>query len=119
MSKKNESIIRKILEGMFGTPLPKRRLIIGYDSKNFPTTHEFDLVSDDAELVGEIKSSKSISETGYKAALVDCLYLAKVQAKKKILVLTNEKFYTYFKRRAGGIICPEIDVMLIKFEDFF
>ena len=118
MSKKNESLVREILERIFGMLLPERTLIVGYDSKGFPKTHKFDLVSDDGKVVGEIKSSKSISEASYKAALVDCLYLTKVQANKKIFALTNEKFYKYFKRRASGLISPEIDVMLIRTEDF-
>jgi len=103
---------------MFGASLPKRKLVIGYDFQKFPKTHEFDLVSDDAQIIGEIKSSKSISEASYKAALVDCLYLTKVQAKKKILVLTSEMFYNYFKQKASGVISSEIDVILIKIEDF-
>lgn len=118
MSKKKENVVRKILEKMIGLSLPKRRLIVGYDGKGFPKTHEFDLVSDDSKVVGEIKSSRSISEASYKAALVDCLYLAKIQANKKMLVLTDEKFYGYFKRRAGGLISPEIDIMLVRTEDF-
>jgi len=114
MPQKNEIIVRKKLEEIIGVLLPKRRLVVGYDAKGFPKTHEFDLVSDDGKIVGEIKSSKSISETSYKAALVDCLYLAKIRANRRMLVLTDEEFLRYFKRRAGGLISPEIDVMLIR-----
>jgi len=118
MSKNNETIVRKIIEKIFGMPLPKRKLIVGYDTKGFPRTHEFDLVSDDGKVIGEIKSSKSISETSYKAALADCLYLIRTQAQKRMLVLTNEEFYKYFKDRAEGLISSEIDVMLIRTEDY-
>jgi len=118
-SEKIENVVRKILEKMFGASLPKRKLVIGYDSQKFPKTHEFDLVSDDAQIVGEIKSANSISKASYNSTLVDCLYLTKVRAKKKMLVLTNETFYRYFKHKAGGIISPEIDVVLIRIEDYF
>ena len=102
---------------MFGTLLPKRKLVIGYDSKNFPKIHQFDLVSDDSEIVGEIKASKKDdSGVNYDSALADCFYLTKVKAKKKIFVLTDHEFYKYFKEKSSGIIPNDIEIIFVPVE---
>jgi len=108
-----ESLARKKLEDMFGVQLPKRKLIIGYDSEGFPRLHEFDLVSRGLRIAGEIKSGKHIATT-FKGALNDCFYLSKLKAKRKILVLTDKDFYTYFKSKADGIIPNDIEVIFIQ-----
>ena len=53
-----ERLIRNFLGKMLGVSLKKHKLIIGYDSKNKPQIHEFDLVSDDMSIIGEIKSGR-------------------------------------------------------------
>ncbi len=111
-----EQIIRSFLEGVFGTSLEKRKLVIGQDSNKKPQIHEFDLVSNDMKIVGEIKSGR-LSQTNYTGALSDCLFLTKLRAKKKILVLTNSEFYRYFKAKTDGVISPAIDVMLLHPEE--
>jgi len=108
-----ESLARKKLEDMFGVPLPKRKLIIGYDSEGFPKLHEFDLVSKGSRIVGEVKSGKHIATT-FKGALNDCFFMSKVNAKRKIMVLTDKTFYTYFKSKADGVISDDIEVIFMQ-----
>jgi len=108
-----EFLARKKLEDMFGIPLPKRKLILGYDSEGFPKLHQFDLVSKGLDIVGEIKSGRNITTT-FRVALNDCLYLSKVKARRKILVLTDKVFYKYFKSKADGIIPSDIEVVFIQ-----
>lgn len=111
-----ESLARKKLEEMFGALLPKRKLIIGYDSEGFPKLHQFDLVSKDLRILGEIKSGRNIAMT-FKGALNDCFYLSKVEAKRKVLVLTDKGFYTYFKEKADGLIPNDIEVIFVQVSD--
>jgi len=106
-----EKFVRKRLEEMLGVPLPKRKLIVGY-LKNFPKIHEFDLVSDDVQIVGEVTSSKG----DYRGALTNCVFLSKVKAKKKILAFTNANFYVSFKSRYEGILPNDIEMMLIRLD---
>ena len=115
-SNETENLIRNFLEGMFGVHLRKRKLVVGYDSKNRPQIHEFDVVSDDMNIVGEIKSGRK-SRGNFVGALSDCFLLTKVKAKKKLLVLSDKEFYGHFKANAEGIIPNDIDVMLINPED--
>jgi hypothetical protein len=112
----NEHAVRNILEKMLGLSLKKCKLVVGYDSKGKPQIHEFDLVSDDAGIVGEIKSEEK-SRSNYERTLNDCLFLAKVKAKKKLLVLTNKEFYEYFRAKSDGLISKDIEIMLIQPED--
>ena len=111
-----ERLIRNFLERMFGASLKKRKLVIGYDSKNKPQIHEFDLVSEDMNIVGEIKSGRK-STGNYIGALSDCFFLTRVKAKKKLLVLTNKEFYGYFRANSEGVVPNNIEIMLIRPED--
>ena len=111
-----ERIIRYFLEKMFGVSLKKRKLVIGYDSKNKPQIHEFDIVSDDMDIVGEIKSGRK-SRSNYIGALSDCLLLDRVKAEKKLLILTNKDFYGYFKEKSEGVISHNIEIILIRPKD--
>lgn len=112
-----ERLVRRRLEKMFGVRLQKRKLVVGYDSNGKPQIHEFDVVSDDMSIIGEIKSGKCTG-SNYNSALVDCLYLSKVKTKSKMLILTNREFYEHFKDKSEGIIGKDICVMLIVPEDF-
>ena len=111
-----ERLIRNFLGKMLGVPLKKHKLVIGYDSKNKPQIHEFDLVSDDMSIIGEIKSGRK-SRGNFLGAMSDCLFLAKVRAKKKLLILTDKEFYAHFKVRSEGVISRDIEIMLIHPED--
>lgn len=105
-----EGLARKKLEKIYGTELPKRRLVVGYNSKGFPIIHEFDLVSDNREIIGEITSTKQ----DIRKVLADSVYLEKTEGKKKLLVLTNPEFYELFRSKCGGILSKDIEIILIK-----
>jgi len=107
-----ENIIRDKLGEMFGKKFGKRKLVIGYDSARRPQIHEFDFVSESADIVGEIKSGKC-SRRNYELALVDCMYLSKVEAKTKLMVFSDKNLYEYFKDRSEGIIGNDIRVILV------
>lgn len=113
-----ERLVREFLEKMFGVSLRKRKLVVGHDSKNKPQIHEFDIVSDEMNIVGEIKSGRK-SRDNYLRALADCMFLSQVKAKKKMFVLTNKDFYDYFKTNSEGIIAKDIDLVLVCLEDLF
>ena len=107
-----EHVARQKLEEMFGLSLPKRKLVVGYDSKNFPKIHEFDLVSDDGQIVGEITSTKR----AHDRTLRNCIFLSKIKAKKKILVLTDKNFYQSFRSKYEGILPSDVEVLLLNFD---
>jgi len=117
-SVESEQLVRKFLEKMFGTSLRKRKLVVGYDSKRKPQIHEFDLVSDGMDIIGEIKSGKN-SRGNYVRTLADCVFLSKVKAKKKVLVLTDKEFYDYFKTNSEGVIQKNIEIIYVCLDDLF
>lgn len=107
-----ERTARKKLEEMFGVSLPKRKLVVGYDSKSFPKIHEFDLVSDDRQIVGEITSTTC----GYDKTLKDCIFLSKTKAKKKLLVLTSKKFHKSFRLKYEGLLPYGVEVLFLNID---
>jgi hypothetical protein len=102
-----EKLVREKLGEMFGTKFRKVKLVTGYDSKNRPQIHEFDFVSDNLDIVGEIKAGKC-SRKNFGSALVDCLYLSKVKAPIKLMAFTDEGLYDYFRERSEGLISNDI-----------
>ena len=100
---------RQKLEEMFGVSLPKRKLVVGYDSRNFPKIHEFDLVSDDRQIVGEITSTAR----AYDRTLTNCIFLSRIKARKRILILTDKKFYQSFRSKYEGILPSDVEVLLL------
>jgi hypothetical protein len=108
-----ERLVRGKLGEMFGTKFKKAKLIIGYDSKKLPLIHEFDLISERKDIIGEIKSGKC-SRANYKLALVDCMYLSKIRARMKLMVFTEKKLYEYFKEKSEGLISSDIRAILLE-----
>jgi len=106
-----EKLVRDKLGETFGTKLRKRKLVVGYGSTKIPKIHEFDLVSEDMDIIGEIKSGKC-SRTNYSLALVDCVYLSKVEARIKLMVFTDKRLYEYFKDNSEGLISSDIRAVL-------
>lgn len=108
-----ENYVKKIMEDEFETTFEKQELEVG-DKGN---KKEFDLVSENKEIVIMVKSS-SPKETGKKryTFLKRCAYdlflLEKVNAKKKILVLNDEEVLEQFKGYFNGIIPDDIEVRL-------
>ncbi len=91
--------------------------------RNSSKTHKFDIVSRDREtLVGEVKSYKFDNETtgkaGYtttrKARLLEaCFYLERVQAKRRVLILTDKRLYEQFTDDTHGLLDKSIEVIHI------
>jgi hypothetical protein len=119
-----EEKVREILERESKTKLIKRKLSICARSDNSPIFHEFDIVSVnkdfefDGKLVGEVKSDKFGSENGYRTTrfcrmVTACMYLQKIKAKKRLLILTNKEFFNRFKKDANGVISKDIDIVHI------
>jgi len=107
-----ERLVRDKVGEIFGTRFKKVKLIIGNDSKKISQIHEFDLVSKSMGIIGEIKSGKC-SRANYKLALVDCMYLSKVEARTKLMIFTDKKLYEYFKDNSQGLISNDIQTILI------
>jgi len=114
---KAEKMAREWLQNKFNTTFSRRNLQIGWKSDGKPAMHNFDFVSEDGQMIAEVKShrltksgnipSGKISDT-YKA----CLVLEKVTARKKFLILTDPKFYEVFTRYSDGKISKEIEITL-------
>lgn len=91
---------------------------MGSKSNGKPAMHSFDLVSEDNQIVAEVKShqmtkggnipSGKISDT-YQA----CFMLEKVDARKKLLILTDLAFCEIFKRYSEGKISKGIEIGLL------
>ena len=119
-----EEKVRKILERKFKTNLIKRRLLISTRSDSSPIFHEFDIVSVnkgfefDGRIIGEVKSDKFGNESGYRTTrfcrmVTACMYLQKIKAKKRLLILTDKEFYDRFKRDADGLISKDIEIVFV------
>lgn len=110
-----EESVRTILSKEYGVVLTKRRLTLQREKHDrTPNTHEFDFVSPDQKIVGEIKSykytKKAQANTRLPRVMMDCWYLSLVKAEIKLLVLTDEKFYEEFKKDSDGLLPPSIKV---------
>jgi delta-aminolevulinic acid dehydratase/porphobilinogen synthase len=105
-----EKLVRNKLAGMFGMSLRHGKLVIGHVPGKIPQIHEFDLVSENVEVVGEIKSGRC-SRTNYNLALVDCVYLSKVKARTKLMVFTDKRLCEYFKQNSAGVVSKDIQVI--------
>jgi hypothetical protein len=113
-----EDAAKKWLQNKFNTSFFRRNLQVGSKSNGKPAMHNFDLASEDNQIVAEVKShqltkggnipSGKISDT-YQA----CSMLEKVSAKKKLLILTDCKFYKIFTRCSEGKISKEIEIVLL------
>lgn len=107
-----EKLVREKLGEMFGTKFRKSKLITGYDSKKRPRLHEFDLISENMDIIGEIKSGKC-TRANYNLALVDCFYLSKIKATTKLMVFTDKELYAYFRDNSEGVISKDIRAILV------
>lgn len=107
-----EKFVREKLGEMFGTTFRRGKLITGCDSSKRPKIHEFDLVSEKMDIIGEVKSGKC-SRNNYNLALVDCVYLSKIKACMKLMIFTNKELYDYFRYNSQGIISNDIRAILV------
>jgi hypothetical protein len=107
-----ERFVREKLGKMFGTRFRRAKLITGYDSGKRPQLHEFDIVSENTDIIGEIKSGKC-SRGNHNLALVDCVYLDKVKASLKLMIFTNKELCEYFRYNSQGLISKDIRTILV------
>jgi hypothetical protein len=106
-----EKTVRERLGEMYGTRFRRGKLIVGDRSRGEPQIHEFDLISENRIIIGEIKSGRC-STTNFSLALVDCFYLSRVKAKVKLMVFTDKELYDYFRDKSRGLISSEVQTIL-------
>ena len=116
IGKKAEELVGRKLEKEFNQPFSKKKLSV----RGVPK--EFDLVSDDRHIVAEVKSYKlgnvSTKKAGYTTTrkwrlMGACVYLEKVNAKEKVLALTNKELCEQFKKDAQALF-PKVKIRHFK-----
>jgi len=115
-----EEKVKKILEREYQATFAKRKLVLGKKSNGDKIKKEFDLVSDDGQIVVEVKSykfdNKATKKAGYtttrKWRLIGaCFYLSKVKkATNRILVLTNKELYSQFNKDMDGLLYSNVEI---------
>ena len=99
-----------------------RTLIIGRRSTGKPIPHEFDLVSEDKTIVGEVKAYKHTIKahfnTRFPRVLKDCFFLEKISAKKKMMIFTNKETYRVMKKDLDGIINSSVEIIYINLNSY-
>ncbi len=111
------SILEKNLKKKFHTGRINRTLVIGQRSTGESIKHEFDLVSKDKNIIGEVKSDKytkkAHANTRFFRILGACKYLEMIKAKKKMLILTEKEMYKVMKHDLDGVINSNIEIIHI------
>jgi hypothetical protein len=111
---RSEVHARDVLEERLGKQLRKRRLIVGYAADGTPNEHEFDLVSEEGDIIGEVKSGRDMNDYRFAECCLDCLYLMSVETEKRIFVLTDEVMYEWVKKKISGLAIKGVEIMLIE-----
>lgn len=118
---RKEKRIREILSKELNTQVRKEKLEICHRSNGSIREHEFDIVAKTPQglVVGEVKASRYGNEarfitTKFHRVLTACVYLGRVKAVKKLLILTERKFYERFKEESEGLIDEDIEIRLIE-----
>ena len=116
--KNAETKAKEWLESKYNENFVKRNLPVGTKSDGTSAQHSFDLVSKDNQIVVEVKShrltksgnnpSGKISDTYHASAMLE-----KVNAQKKLLILTDSDFFELFKRYSDGKISSKIELVLL------
>lgn len=111
-----EEKVRKKLEEEFGVSLRKKRIQVVEGVE-----HEFDFVSEDGLIIGEVKTSgegrsglnQNRFQTIFGDISRDCLLLlAQRNAKKRIFVLTDETVYRRFQGSQYGKAAQALGIEL-------
>jgi hypothetical protein len=95
-----------------------KSLQVGVKIDDTPALHNFDLVSEDGQIVAEVKSHRFTASGNIPSAKISdtyacCGMLEKVAAKQKLLILTDTAFYRLFKRYSDGKIAKSIKIICI------
>lgn len=120
-----ERMVRSLLgekfKKRFYTGRIDRTLVVGQRSNGELIKHEFDLVSEDKTIIGEVKSDKytkrAHSNTRFFRILGVCKYLEMIAAEKKMLILTNEEMYKVMKHDLDGLISSDIEIIHINLKN--
>lgn len=81
--------------------------------------HRFDAVSKDGSIVAGIKTSAlrnyasrlPIGAGVIKSTFAEIYFLTLVDAKKKLMVLTDKRFYEYFLRISSGKVARQVELI--------
>ncbi len=109
-----EPWVRNELRNRYGRQFDARCLTLSSGG-----THEFDAVSDDGNVVASIKANSGLTSGGnyptgkVATCLNEVYYLTLVDARTRLLILTNSEFHEIFQRATAGKIAPGIDVVLV------
>ena len=105
-----ERFVGNQMEFKTGQKFAEKELLIGKKHDGSPRCHKFDLVSEDENIVIEVKSGKGIvgegnrNSAGISTCFHDCYLLSKISAKRKILALTDKNMFEIFKKESDGVI---------------
>lgn len=109
--------LEKQLQAKFAVGRSNRTIVVAYRSNGQPVNHEFDLVSENGQILGEIKSDKytqrAHANTRLPRMLLACRYSELASARRKLFVLTNRQMYERLKIDLGGIVDSQIEILFV------
>ena len=115
-----EGRVRVLIGERYGVELVKRTLVVGTRADGSERHHEFDGVSADRQVVIEVKTNKldtSVRPRGrYDSAIkqaltLDLYMLTRVNAKIKLLVLTDRPLFDLCIRDMDGLLSPDTQIV--------
>ncbi|HEX5503051.1 MAG TPA: hypothetical protein VFW96_10545 [Thermomicrobiales bacterium] len=101
--------VRGRLEDEYGLALPEERVPIGRAADGSTRQHRFDLVGAEREFVGTVRTYALGEGSGrpsgkFAHCYAACLFLYRVRARRRILVLTDRAFWARFRRESDGVV---------------
>jgi len=121
MGRPSEATVRKLVEAQLGTPLSKRKALVGHKSNGEELYCEFDGVSPDGQVIIEIKSNELVAtddkplgryKSAIKQALITDIYrLSRATATAKFLVLTDRALFDAFTRDMDGFLPEALTIL--------
>jgi len=118
---KVEPFVTAWLEGKYPShTFSKRPLPVGSKRDGSLALHEFDAVSEDNSIVAVIKSHSGKTSGGKRPAgkigmvYQELYFLTLVDAKLKLVILTDEEFYGIFIKESEGKVAQDIEIHLCK-----
>lgn len=111
------ALVRRRLEDEYGVALPAERVPVGRAGDGAVRQHRFDLVAGDGAIVGAVRTYTLGEGEGHRRpsgkfahCYAECLFLSRVDARHRLLVLTDRAFWARFRRESAGIL-DGIDVI--------
>lgn len=112
-----EEYVRGQLELRYGQPFHSEDLALVHGGR-----HEFDAVSEDRTIVGQIKSHKGTTAGGraniggLHAAAEELFWLGQVAAGKRLLVVTDSDFRSRLTSKVGASLPPGFEIEFVKLD---